>query len=93
MVFSLFKIMLTISCPTSVTLRDLSVTKNVFKHNFLSWLIEIDLFQHAYALNNGLDKVLSGMHKSLVIETLYKEKKRKFYKCKESIKLHTKSYK
>ena len=33
------------------------------------------------------------MCKSLIIETLYEEKKRKFYKCKEGIKLHTKSYK
>ena len=57
MVFSLFKIMLTISYPTSVTLHDLSVAKNVFKHDLLSWLIEVDLFQDAYALNNGLDKV------------------------------------
>ena len=72
MVFSLFKIMLTISYPTSVTLRDLfECCQKSSKHNFLSWLIEVDLFQDAYALNNDLDKVLRGMCKSLIIEALY----------------------
>ena len=72
MVFSLFKIMLTISYPTSVTLRDLfECRQKSSKHNFLSWLIEVDLFQDAYALNNGLDKVLRGMCKSLIIKALY----------------------
>ena len=64
--------MLTISYTTTVTLRDLfECRQKCSKHNFLSRLIEVDLFQDAYALNNGLDKVLRGMRKSLIIEKLY----------------------
>ena len=48
-------------------------------------------------LNDGLDKVLCRMRESLIFATLYEVSiifwKRKFYKCKESIKIDTKPYK
>ena len=55
----------------------------------MSWLTEVDLFKDTYALNNGLDKVLCGMRKSLIIETLYEVsivfRKESFINAKKSL--------